>query len=146
MLVPILSHWGKLLIGMYNLREAGQELTLINILGNAPSLEILIGATLLAICVMLVFTLRYRLVPRRQILGSLYIGARSMVDVSLVILFATGLAAVSETLGTGAYISSTFADAVIPQILPVLIFIISMLITVATGFSWNSMAIVMPVS
>lgn len=137
---------GMLIIGMYNLRQAGQELSLINILGNAPSVDILIGSTALAIILMGLLARRDKLLRPREMGGSLLTGARSMVDVSLVILFATGLAAVSEALGTGAYISATFAGYVTPEILPALIFIIAMLITVATGFSWSSMAIVMPVA
>ena len=69
-----------------------------------------------------------------------------MVDVSLVIFMATGLAAVSSDLETGRYISDSLSSYITPQILPAVIFVIAMLITVATGFSWSSMAIVMPIA
>lgn len=150
-LAPVLTLIGfailaMFVVGSYNLKQAGLPLTLINILGNAPSVEILIAATMLAILVMLALIWKDRLMRLRKVTKGLATGAYSMVDVSLVILFATGLAAVSEYLGTGIYISDTFSDAITPEILPALVFIIAMLITIATGFSWSSMAIVMPVA
>ena len=100
--------------------------------------------------VMAILVLIFRLYRDKKLTGnegkSLLKGMRSMIDVSLVIFMATGLAAVSSDLGTGAFITNSFSGYITPQILPALIFVISMLITVATGFSWSSMAIVMPIA
>ena len=73
-------------------------------------------------------------------------GIREMVGVSLVILLAGGLSAVSMALGTGKYITHSVSSFLQPGVIPLLIFVVSMLITVATGFSWSSMAIVMPIA
>jgi Na+/H+ antiporter NhaC len=82
-----------------------------------------------------------RIVPKK-----FAVGLKGMIGVSLVIIFATGLSEVSTDLGTGAYVADVFADFITPQLLPALIFVLSMVITVATGFSWSSMAIVMPIA
>jgi Na+/H+ antiporter NhaC len=63
-----------------------------------------------------------------------------------VIILAGGLSAVSLDLGTGTYITDAVSSFVTPELTPLLIFVVSMLITVATGFSWSSMAIVMPIA
>ena len=148
--IPVITLIGSALIGLfasgtYFLLQDGQSFTLINILGNAPSVDVLIMSTVLAIIVLL-----FRLYRDKKLTGnegkSLLKGMRSMVDVSLVIFMATGLAAVSSDLGTGTFITSSFSGYITPEVLPALIFIISMLITVATGFSWSSMAIVMPIA
>ncbi|MFW6019416.1 MAG: Na+/H+ antiporter NhaC family protein [Bacteroidales bacterium] len=148
--IPVITLIGSALIGLfasgtYFLLQDGQSFTLINILGHAPSVDVLILSTILAILVLL-----FRLYRDKKLTGnegkSLLKGMRSMIDVSLVIFMATGLAAVSSDLGTGTFITDSFSQYITPQILPALIFIISMLITVATGFSWSSMAIVMPIA
>lgn len=149
-LVPVITLIGFAIIGLfvsgtYFLLQDGQSYTLINILGNAPSVDVLILSTIMAILVLLIMLFRDKKLEGNE--GkSLLKGMRNMVDVSLVIFMATGLAAVSSDLGTGMFITDSFSGYITPQFLPVLIFVISMLITVATGFSWSSMAIVMPIA
>lgn len=137
---------GMFVAGIYILMQNNEPITLINILGSAPTIEILVLGTVLAIFVAFLLVKKDGLLSNKEVSGGLLQGGKSMIEVSLVILLATGLAAVSETLGTGAFITGSFADYVSPAMLPFVIFVVSMLITVATGFSWSSMAIVMPIA
>jgi len=137
---------GLFIVGYYFLRKNGDELTLINILGNAPSIDILIVSTIIALTEIIIWLLKDKVVQPKNILKASTKGAVSMIDVCMVIIMATGLSAVSEDLETGRYIADSITQYLTPEILPVLIFVISMLITVATGFSWSSMAIVMPIA
>ncbi|MFO8086365.1 MAG: Na+/H+ antiporter NhaC family protein [Bacteroidales bacterium] len=150
-IVPVLTLIGFALValfvsGTWILTQRGEPLTLISILGEAPSVEILIIATLLAILVLILLLQKEKALSSRQTAIGMLKGGKGMVDVSLVIFMATGLAAVSSDLETGRYISDSLSGYITPQILPAVIFIIAMLITVATGFSWSSMAIVMPIA
>lgn len=150
-LIPILSLIGFALIGLFAsgsfvLIQQGKPLTLIEILGSAPSVDVLITSTLVAIGVLLYLLNKDGKLHWKQNGGSMLKGIGSMVDVSLVIFMATGLAAVSSDLGTGQFIADSASAYLQPEILPALIFVVSMLITVATGFSWSSMAIVMPIA
>ncbi|MFA8299070.1 MAG: Na+/H+ antiporter NhaC family protein [Hyphomicrobiales bacterium] len=150
-LVPVLSLLGLAIIGMFaigitTLIKEGEPITLINILGNAPTIDILIGSTIIALI------LAYTLLRKDGIIGTtssvknFAVGVKDMIEVGLVIFFATGLSAISDALGTGEFIANGITPYLSPEILPALIFLISMLITVATGFSWSSMAIVMPIA
>lgn len=150
-LLPVLTLIGFAIAGLFVsgswiLMQQGEPLTLINILGSAPSVDILIIGTGIAILVLTIVLFRNNAINRRQTGKSIFKGMQSMVDVSLVIFMATGLAAVSSDLETGRYISDSLSSYITPQILPAVIFVIAMLITVATGFSWSSMAIVMPIA
>ncbi|MFA8449530.1 MAG: Na+/H+ antiporter NhaC family protein [Bacteroidales bacterium] len=150
-LAPVLTLLGLAIVGMFVigiivLKSNGQDITLINILGSAPTIDILIGSTLISIL------LAYFLLKKDGLIGfknssvQFYHGVKEMVEVGLVILFATGLSVVSDDLKTGQFIAQSITPYLTVEILPALIFLISMLITVATGFSWSSMAIVMPIA
>ncbi len=74
------------------------------------------------------------------------IGFYGMLEIAMVILLAGALAAISTELETGKYIASMLNHLLSPALLPAAIYLTAVLITVATGFSWSSMAIVMPVA
>ncbi len=137
---------GLFLSGFWIVSQAGDPITLMNILGAAPSIDILIIGTLLAIVVAYALFKKDKLMTTKAMGQGFGLGLKGMVGVSLVILFATGLSAVSEDLGTGLYLTNVIGEFIHGDILLLVIFILSMLITVATGFSWSSMAIVMPIA
>ena len=151
LLVPVVSLIafavsGLLISGTYVLHQQGAPITLINILGTAPSVEILIISTLLAL-LLTVILLRKDRALRYTDMGRGFIkGLGEMGGVSLVILLAGALSSTSLDLGTGHYITRGISSFLTPSVVPLLIFVVSMLITVATGFSWSSMAIVMPIA
>jgi len=150
-LVPIITLVGFAIIalfasGSFILWQQGKPITLIEILGTAPSVEILIISTLLSTGLAVFLLHKDRVIETKRLPKTFFTGLKGMVGVSLVIIFATGLSEVSTDLGTGAYVAEVFSGFITPQVLPALIFVLSMLITVATGFSWSSMAIVMPIA
>ena len=151
LVIPILTLLGFAFIalfvsGIYILQQTGEALTLINILGSAPSIDILIIATILATAVTIHLILKDGVITFKQVLRHFGTGLTGMIGVSLVIILAKGLSQVSGDLGTGVYITNAISAYISEGALPLLIFIVSMLITVATGFSWSSMAIVMPIA
>ncbi len=150
-LAPILTLLGfaiaSLFIGGYfTAKSQGLEINLMNVLGAVSSIDILIVSTFLAMGVAFVLLKKDKIMPVKTMGKVFGHGVKEMVAVSLVILFATGLAAVSEDLGTGVYIADILGDMIHGDILLLIIFALSALITVATGFSWSSMAIVMPIA
>ncbi len=122
------------------------EMNLVNILGNAPTIDVLLGATLISIIVAFIMLNRDRVQPIKKLRSNFNKGLKDMVSIGMVIMMAGSLSAVSEKLGTGQYISDHLQTLVTPVALGAVIYLIAMLITIATGFSWSSMAIVMPVA
>ena len=137
---------GLFLSGYLIARRSGGAITITGILGNAPVMEVLLLATLLAICVSVVMLRRSDVLPAASIRNNFLRGMGTMICAGMVIILANGLARVSEELGTGTFISAGVSNMVSPALLPAFIYLIAMLITIATGFSWSSMAITMPIA
>ncbi len=137
---------GLFVFGVRALQAQGEPVTLIRILGAAPSVEILIGATVLAIGVAAVTLVRDGVLPHRHAPAHFGRGLGSMVSIGLIVLLATALSQMAKDLGTGLYIAHAFERFLSPATLPFIVFFISLLVTVTTGFSWGAMAIVMPVA
>lgn len=137
---------GLFLSGYLIARSSGDTITFTGILGNAPVMEVLLLATLLAICVSVVMLRRSDVLPAASIRNNFFRGMGTMISAGMVIILANGLARISEELGTGTFISAGVGNMVSPALLPAFIYLIAMLITIATGFSWSSMAITMPIA
>lgn len=151
LLAPIITLIGSALIalflsGFYILKNTGEPVSLIKIIGAAPSIEILIMATLLATGLGIIMLRRDKAISPVLMKRHFLKGIKGMTGVSLVIILAKGLSAVSGDLGTGSYLTGAVSSFLSPEFIPFMIFSASMLITVATGFSWSSMAIVMPLA
>jgi Na+/H+ antiporter NhaC len=61
-------------------------------------------------------------------------------------MLSKGLSQISGDLGTGLYITGIFSSFAGYETLPVIITVIAALVTIATGISWSSMAILMPIA
>ncbi|MBS3770164.1 MAG: Na+/H+ antiporter NhaC family protein [Bacteroidales bacterium] len=151
LLAPIIALIGSALIalflsGFYILKNTGEPVSLIKIIGAAPSLEILILATLLATGLGIMMLRRDKAMSPALMKRHFLKGIKGMTGVSLVIILAKGLSAVSADLGTGNYLTGAVSSFLSPKFIPFMIFSVSMVITMATGFSWSSMAIVMPIA
>lgn len=120
-------------------------LTIVSVCSDLPTVRILLAAVVIALAAGLWLVRRDGLLTWREIGAGLGKGVWAMVATSLVILLAKGLAAVSTDLGTGPWLTSLLGERLSPPAIPVATLLVSFAITVATGFSWSSMAIVMPI-
>ena len=73
-------------------------------------------------------------------------GAASVMPALLVVAFAYALNAVTVQLGAGDYLIARFFDDLTPNSLVVLTFVLSAAISFATGTSWGTFAMMMPVA
>jgi Na+/H+ antiporter NhaC len=62
----------------------------------------------------------------------------------IVLVLAWSLSAVATSLGTADYLVALLGDAVPPAVLPTLVFLLACAIAFATGTSWGTMGILMP--
>ncbi len=150
-LVPVLTLVLGALVGLFGVgfwkvQRAGHDLTLMAILGAAPAVDVLIGATLLAILVAVVLFKRGGLFGRFSLPPAFARGVRDMLEIGIIILLATALSHLTSHLGAGTYLARLVTQALSPGLVPLAMFLLASLVTVCTGFSWGSMAIVMPVA
>lgn len=122
--------------------------SLMDLLDGAPTVWILMGATAVATAVASVQLHRDRVLDLKRQRAPFTRGLREMVPAALVILLSKGLADVSEMLGTGRTLTGLAGPLLetAPWALPVTVFAVAVILTVATGFSWSSMAILLPVA
>ncbi len=72
-------------------------------------------------------------------------GAGALVPLSLILLLALALGGVAGELGTGAYVAEATAGALPPPLFLPVIFVVSAGIAFATGTSWGTFAIMLPI-
>src|SRR5690606_28622202 len=73
-------------------------------------------------------------------------GMHVMFDGLMILVMAWALSDVTAALGTAGYLVSVFEGVLNPYWVPVIIFIISAGTSFATGSSWGTMGILMPIS
>jgi len=73
-------------------------------------------------------------------------GMGRMMQVAVMLLLAWALGDLSHALGADAYIAGVAAENVPGWLLPVLIFLVAAVISFATGSSWGTFAIMMPLA
>lgn len=73
-------------------------------------------------------------------------GVKSLVITGVILLLAWSLSSVIKQLGTAMYLVSVLSDAIPPFTLPAIIFILGSFISFATGTSYGTMGILMPLA
>jgi Na+/H+ antiporter NhaC len=73
-------------------------------------------------------------------------GMSGMMPIAATLVLAWTLGTVSETLGTGAYVAEVARVGVSAGLLPAVTFILAALISFATGSSWGTIIIMMPLA
>lgn len=73
-------------------------------------------------------------------------GVGRMTQVAIMLLLAWALGDLLGMLGTDVYVASVAAQTINPLFLPAMIFVVSCLISFATGSSWGTFAIMIPLS
>ena len=73
-------------------------------------------------------------------------GMKSLVITGVILLLAWSLSGVIKELGTAVYLSSALSDKIPAFLLPSLIFVLGSIISFATGTSYGTMGILMPLA
>ncbi|WP_185958287.1 Na+/H+ antiporter NhaC family protein [Fodinibius sediminis] len=146
------SHWsnaavpiGTLILGtVAGLLVTGEGGTVQSIIETADSYKALLWGSLLSIVVAIVMTLARRLLSVDELLEGMMEGMHTMFDGLLILVMAWALSAITVELGTADYLMSVFGDTLNPFWLPALVLVLSALTSFATGSSWGTMGILMP--
>ena len=150
--VPILVVIGVAIGGMYVSGAAGltradypsTTIWLREVFGNAASLDALLWASLSAVLVAVALALVQRLLTIKETMNALVEGFKSMLLAIIVLTLAWSIGHVTGELHTADYVVSLTERVLSPQLLPVLVFVMAAVISFATGTSWGTMAILMP--
>ena len=137
---------GLFYTGMLSLEASGiTDYSLQNIISHSDSFKSLLWASFGAAAVAVVMTIWQKILSLHDSMEAWQRGIQSMLFAVIILVFAWGISQVTVELKTADYIISVLSDSINPRLLPVLVFIICGGISFATGTSWGTMAIVMPI-
>jgi Na+/H+ antiporter NhaC len=106
----------------------------------------LAAAYFLAAVTLVVLTSLTGVQSMQQSMGQYIDGMTGMMTIAATLVLAWTLGAVSESLGTGAYVAELARGGLPGWLLPGVTFILAAIISFATGSSWGTIIIMMPLA
>ncbi len=144
--VVIVACYGLYHTGLKSIAEAGDiPVTLGNIISNADSYRALIWASLSGCVTAIILSVAQRIMSLTDALDAWFGGLKSMLLAVLILTLAWSIGAVTEELRTADFLVQALKGTLSPYWLPVLTFGIASIMAFATGTSWGTMAIMMPI-
>jgi len=85
-----------------------------------------------------------RILTLHETVEAWYAGLKSMLFAMIILVLAWSLSSVTEVLHTADFLVSILGEALHPGAVPALVFVLSAATAFATGSSWGTMGILMP--
>jgi Na+/H+ antiporter NhaC len=137
---------GLFYTGIISLQTKGIfDYGLQEIISNSNSYKSLLWASLFAGLVAIVLTVSQKIKKLEDTIKTWHSGVQTMLLAVIILVLAWGISSITRELKTADYVISLLSESLSPHYLPVLVFIVAGLISFATGTSWGTMAIVMPI-
>ncbi|MDX1503446.1 MAG: Na+/H+ antiporter NhaC family protein [Thermoanaerobaculia bacterium] len=151
-LAPIGAVVAVTLVGLYVTGRPGVDPAdhpsvfafLREVFSASNSFHALLWGSLAGVTLAIVLALAQRILTVTQSMKAMVEGFRSMLLALVVLILAWSIGAVCEQLNTADYVVGLTEGVLAPHWLPVLVFLASAAISFATGASWGTMAILMP--
>lgn len=115
------------------------------IIRESDSYKALLWASLLAGITAIILTVSQKIKNLEDTIKSWHSGVQSMMIACIILVMAWGISSITNDLKTADYVISLLSDSINPRFLPAIVFVVCGLISFATGTSWGTMAIVMPI-
>ncbi len=144
--LPVATVVLTVLIGLYVSGRAvtGPGASLMDVLGEADPYATLLWGSLAGCIVALALALAQRILTLQEALSALVAGMKAMMIAMLVLVMAWSLGAITGEIGTAAFLTQILGDAIPLELLPLLVFVTAAAMAFATGTSWATMAILIP--
>ncbi|MDT8339915.1 MAG: Na+/H+ antiporter NhaC family protein [Longimicrobiales bacterium] len=144
--LPVLTVVVVVLGGLYatGRAAAGAGAPLRDVFGEADPFSTLLWGSLAGCLVAFLLTLGQRILTLPEAIEGWLGGMRAMMIAMIILTLAWSLGKVTEEVGTAQFLSSVLSDRVALELLPVLVFLTAAAMAFATGTSWGTMAILIP--
>jgi Na+/H+ antiporter NhaC len=145
--LPVLTVVAVVLVGLYTSGRAsvGPEAALREVFGAADPFATLLWGSLAGVLVAIAISIGQRLLTLSECVEAVVGGMRAMMIAMLILVLAWSLGAITEAIGTSSFLALLLTDRVAIEVLPVIVFATSAAMAFATGTSWGTMAIMLPV-
>ncbi len=126
--------------------DGGQTLfeKIQNIIASSDSYAALLWGSLLSVMTAFLMTISQGILSADDTLDGMTEGMNVMFEGVLILVMAWSLSKVTVDLNTADYLISVFREVLSPHWMPALILVLSALTAFATGSSWGTMGILMP--
>ncbi|MFQ6103878.1 MAG: Na+/H+ antiporter NhaC family protein, partial [Candidatus Glassbacteria bacterium] len=140
---------GLYMDGLSNMSESTtgliEKASINEILAYADSFKVLLWTSFLGTILAITLAASQRILSLRECLNSMISGMRSMMTAMIILVLAWSIGTVCKELETAHYIVEICSGIITPSLLPFLTFVMAALISFATGSSWATMAILIPI-
>ena len=123
---------------------AGPGAGVRDIIGNADSYKALMWASLLGVLTAAALSVGQRILTLDETIDAWYAGLKSMLIAMIILVLAWALSSITDVLHTADFLISALGEWLSPGIVPALVFILAAATAFATGSSWGTMGILMP--
>ena len=148
--IPILAVIATTALGLYfggrqsAVAEGVVSPSLREILNHADSFAVLTWAALAGAFLAIVLTVIAGRLSLRDALDGYVDGTKSMIIAITILILAWSLSAVCQQLDTAGYLVDLSQKVLSARLLPAVVFVLAAAVSFATGTSWGTMAILMP--
>jgi Na+/H+ antiporter NhaC len=152
--VERVSHWANAAVPILvlvtgtvvGLLVTGEGTTIQDIVATADSYAALLWGSLLSVTVAMIMTVSQRLLPLDATMEALMRGMYVMFGGLLILVLAWALSALARELGTAEFLVGLFGQVLDPAWMPAILFVLAGSTAFATGSSWGTMGILMPLA
>jgi len=120
------------------------SITMDNIIENAMTITCMVFAVAIALFFSSFLFWKNKILTFKSIFHCFYGGMFSMGVLGIIIILANGFGEISGELGVGAYIAEKAGAYITKPFVYLAIYLVSLLVTMTTGYCWGSIAIVIP--
>ena len=115
--------------------------------GSDASVGLMLGSAF-AIVFTFIFYLCRRSMTFREMMGCIPDGFKAMVPAILILTFAWSLKAMTDSLGAGEFVAAAVKSSAkgFQSVLPAIVFLIGCFLAFATGTSWGTFGILIPIT
>lgn len=144
--IPVLTVIFVVLGGLYTTgREgAGPDASLMDVFGAADPFATLLWGSLAGCIMALILSAAQGILTITEGIDAWLGGLKAMVIAMVILVLAWSLGSVTEEIGTAQYLASILTGRVTLLFIPVIVFLTAAAMSFATGTSWGTMAILLP--
>ena len=147
LILPIIILIVCCVLGLLYTGGAFSDIDVITAFSDSDASTGLMYGSVVALIIIIIYYLIRRSMKFKDAMAALPEGFKSMVPAILILTFAWTLKAMTDSLGSTEFVASIMVGAEgITWFLPALIFLIAVIISFATGTSWGTFGILIPIT
>lgn len=116
-----------------------------SVVGHSDSFAVLMWAAFIGSFTAIILAVGQRILNLHEAIGAWVSGVKAMVLAAIILTLAWAIGNICSDLQTAEYVIAATKSFLSPHFLPLIAFIIAGLTAFATGTSWGTMAILMPI-